>query len=237
VPVEGLSFQHNKPMENNESREELISKGVMGLLLGLALMVAGIFVGRQLHIVWNIWPSTDAVVVRGTVQEVVDVPIAKGGGPYYNYVPQIEFSYTVGGRKYTTSAPSVYSTDSFDQAAANLKGLYARGTHHPIRYNPRNPGEIQFGVIEFGPLAFAFLLLVLGGVVLAIGIRALGKGIAQSPARVPTEQQRVGATVLPFAARTRPEASAATVNCPSCGRQVRVTEDSCPNCLKSLRAA
>jgi hypothetical protein len=224
-------------MENNESKGELISKGVMGLLLGLSLMVAGIWVGRQLHIVWNIWPSTDGVVVRGTVQEVMQVPYTKGGVPFHSYTPRIEFCYTVGGRNYTTEAPSVYSANTFEQAAANLTRMYAPGTHHPIRYNPRNPRDIQFGIIEFGPLAFAFLLLTFGGVLLAIGLKSLLMGYAQGIEQAPAKEQGIPATVLPFAERSRPEPSAATVICPSCGRPVKAIEDNCPNCLKALRAA
>ena len=222
---------HNKPMENKESKGELISQGFMAFGLGLSLMLAGIWVGAQLHIVWNVWPSTDGVVVRGTVQEVVDVPLTKGGGPYYSYVPRIEFRYTVGGRTYSTEAPSVYSADTFDQAGANLSRMYAPGTHHPIRYNPRNPRNIQFGIIEFGPLAFAFLLLAFGGVLSAIGLNSLVMGYAQGV------EQGIPATVLSFADRSRPEPSAATIICPSCGRRVMANEDNCPNCLKALRAA
>ena len=224
-------------MGNKESKAELASQGLMALVLGLSLMVAGIWVGAQLHIVWNVWPSTDGVVVRGTVQEVVDVPYTKGGGPYYSYVPRIEFRYTVSGRHYTTEAPSVYSANTYDQAEANLSRMYAPGTHHPIRYNPRNPRDIQFGIIEFGPLAFAFLLLTFGGVLSAICLKSLLMGYAQGIARAPATAQEIPATVLPFADRSRPEPSAATLICPSCGRRVMANEDNCPNCLKALRAA
>ena len=71
--------RHNNTMDNKESRREAVSKGVMGLLVGLSLMVAGIWAGRQLHIVWNIWPSTDGVVVRGAVQEVLERSLRQGG--------------------------------------------------------------------------------------------------------------------------------------------------------------
>ena len=55
--------------------------------------------------------------------------------------------------------------------------------------------------------------------------------------QAPAKEQGVPATVLPFIDRSRPEPSAATVQCPSCGRPVKATEDTCPNCLKFLRAA
>ena len=224
-------------MDNKEGRGELVSKGVMGLLVGLSLMAAGIWTGRQLHIVWNIWPSTDGVVVRGTVQETLEVPYAKGGRPVHRYTPKIEFRYTVGGQDYTTEAPSVYTADTYQKAAANLVGMYAPGTHHPLRYNPRDPRDIRFGIIQFGPLAFAFLLLI-GGVVLSgVGLDSLVTAYLPRAELAPAKEQGIPATVLPFADPARQEPSAATLRCPSCGRPVQVSADTCPNCLKSLRAA
>jgi hypothetical protein len=115
--------------------------------------------------------------------------------------------------------------------------MYAPGTHHPIRYNPRNPRDIQFGIIELGPLAFAFLLLGFGGVLSAIGLKALLMGYAQGVEQAPVLDQRPSATVRTFADRSRPQPSAATTICPGCGRRVMANEDNCPNCLKALRAA
>src|SRR5271166_5183087 len=57
--------EHNNAMDNQDNKREAVSKGVMGLLVGLSLMLAGIWAGSQLHIVWNTWPCTDGVVVRG----------------------------------------------------------------------------------------------------------------------------------------------------------------------------
>lgn len=224
-------------MDNQEGRRERISKGVAGLLVGLSLILAGIWTGRQLHIVWNTWPSTDGVVMRGIVQEVLQVPYAKGGMPLHRYTPKIEFRYAVGGRAYVTEAHSVYTADTYAQAAANLTGMYAPGTHHPIRYNPRHPGEIEFGVIDFGSLAFSFLLLI-GGVVLAtVGLKTLVAGSTEDVRLAPVKEQGVPASVLPFAERTRQEPPADTIRCPACGRLVMANEDTCPNCLKLLRAA
>ncbi|MGO8789355.1 MAG: DUF3592 domain-containing protein [Terriglobia bacterium] len=224
-------------MDNKRDKEELVSKGALGLLVGLSLMLAGFWAARQLHIVWNIWPSTDGVVVRGAVQEVLQAPYAKGGMPIHRYVPKIEFRYTVGGRNYTTEAQSVYIADTYIQAAANLARMYAPGSHHPIRYNPRDPRDIQFGIIEFGPLAFSLLLLVCGVVVSTIGLNLLVLGYSQGAEVIPAKEQAVPAPVLPFSARGRPAAPEGTLRCPACGRPVKATEDTCPNCLKFLRAA
>jgi hypothetical protein len=229
--------EHNNTMDNQEGKEEMISKGVMGLLVGLSLMVAGIWAGRQLHIAWNIWPSTDGVVVRGGVQEVLQVAYAKGGMPIHRYTPKIEFRYMVSGRDYTTEAPSVYTADTYQKAAANLSRMYAPGTHHPIRYNPRDPRDIRFGIIQFGPLAFSFLLLICGAVLSALGLKSLVMAHPQRAESAPVKEQGIPATVLPFPDRERQEPSAAALHCPACGRPVKAAEDSCPNCLKSLRAA
>jgi hypothetical protein len=148
------SFRHNNLMDNKEMKREMISKGVMALFVGLSLAFVGILACRQLHIVWSVWPSTDGEVVRGTVQEMMNVPYAKGGLPIHSYSPTVEFRYTVSGKVYTTEAPSIFVSDTYDKAAAKLVRLYATGTHHPIRYNPRDPGDIRFGTIEFGALAF-----------------------------------------------------------------------------------
>ncbi len=224
-------------MDNKERREELVSKGVMGLLVGLSLMLAGFWAGRQLHIVWNIWPSTDGVVVRGAVEETLQAPYAKGGMPVHHYTPKIEFRYTVSGNAYTAEAPSVYTTDTYEEAAANLIRMYAPGTHHPIRYNPRDPRDIRFGIIEFGTLAFSFLLLIGGALLSAAGLRWLGMVYWQRVELAPAKEQGMPAAVLPFAVSLRQESSAATLHCPNCGTPVKVTEDVCPNCMKFLRAA
>jgi hypothetical protein len=199
--------------------------------------LAGIWAGRQLHTVWNIWPSTDGAVVRGAVQEILEVPSAKGGMPIHRYTPKIEFRYTVSGRDYITETPSVYTTDTYEKAAQNLARMYAPGTHHPIRYNPRDPREIQFGIIEFGPLAFSFLLLI-GGIALSVvGLKVLVEGYSQRVEEAPAKERGIPATVLPFTDRARQEATAATILCPTCGRPVKATEETCPNCLRFLRAA
>jgi hypothetical protein len=224
-------------MDNKDDRGDLVSQAVLGLLVGFSLMLAGIWAGRQLHIVWNIWPSTDGTVVRATVQESLEVPYAKGGMPVHHYTPQIEFRYTVNGRDYVSEAPSVYTADSYEKASANLARLYAPGTHHPIRYNPRDPRDIQFGVIEFGGLAFSFLLLIVGIAISTLGLDSLVRAYSRRVELAPAEALGVEATVLPFAGRVPQEPLTDTLLCPACGRPVKATEDTCPNCLKFLRAA
>lgn len=227
--------QHSNTMNNKE--REGVSKGVLGLVVGLALMTTGIWGVRQLHIVWNIWPCTDGIVMRGAVQEVFKTPSAKGEMPIRSYAPKVEFRYRAGGQDYTTETLSVYIADTYEQAAASLARMYAPGTHHPIRYNPRNPRDIRFGIIDFGSLAFSFLLLF-GGVALSVmGLNALVLAYPPREELAPAKGPVIPVTVLPLPERARQNPPAAMQRCPACGRPVKATEETCPNCLKFLRAA
>jgi len=223
-------------MDNQDAGKELVSRSVLWIVVGVSLLVAGIVLARQLHIVWNIWPSADGVVVRGTVEEILEAPYAKGGMPVHRYAPRIEFDYAAGGRNYQAEAASVYLADTYEDAAATLGRLYAPGTHHPIRYNPRDPRDIEFGTIEFSSLAFAFLVLVGGVALAAVGLSIAARGYAK-PVEVAREEQGMPAPVLPFAVPTKQDTALSMRRCPACGRPVKITEDTCPNCLKFLRAA
>lgn len=232
-----IPTEHRNPMNEKESMMESVSKGAVGLFVGLALLVAGVWAGRELHIVWNIWPSVDGVVVTGSVEEVLGAPTAKGEPLLHYYKPNVTFRYRALGKEYTTQTTSEYTSDTYQKAAANLLSLYAPGSHHPIRYNPGNPSDIRFGVIDLGPLAFSFLLLIAGVVLSVGGTNSLVIAYSQRIAGAPAAEREVPATVLPFEGRAGVEPAAANLRCPACGRPVAVGEDSCPNCAKSLRAA
>jgi hypothetical protein len=222
-------------MDNKERTRELIGKGLLALLVGLSLMAVGILVDRQLRYVWSFWPSTDGVVVRGTVQETLETPYTKFG-VLRRYTPRIQFQYVVSGRTYISESNSVYTAATFGDAKAKMARLYQPGTHHLLRYNPRDPEDIRFGSIQSAPLGLAFLLVFFGVVVLAVGLNWTVLGFSRRRERAAPKEQ-VPTTVLPFADRTRPEPTEATVVCPGCGRRVEAGEDNCPNCLRPLRAA
>lgn len=224
-------------MNTNQTTRDMARHGAIGLLAGISLLAAGIWAGRQLHIVWNIWPSVDGVVAGGTVEEVPEMPSAKSGMIVHRYKPSVQFRYAVGGKEYTTQAASEYTADTYQQAARNLTRMYGLGTHHPIRYNPRNPHDIRFGIIAFGPLAFSFLLLVSGAVLSVISANSLVSLYAQRLRYAPARAQGAPGTILPFEERAGVEPAAVTLRCPACGRPVEPGEDTCPNCLRSLRAA
>ena len=66
-------------MNAKKPARETAAKGILGLLIGLSLLAVGVWAGRQLRIVWSLWPSADGVVVSGAVEEVVEVASAKAG--------------------------------------------------------------------------------------------------------------------------------------------------------------
>jgi len=224
-------------MDADEIGRDSASKGALGLLVGLALVAAGVWMGRQLHIVWSIWPSTDGVVTSSSVVEILEVPSSKGSLLVHRYKPKVEFRYTAAGKQYTTQAESEYTADTYQGAARKLARLYSPGTHHPIRYNPRDPGEIRFGTITFASLVPSFVLLIAGIVLSVWGANSLLLAYSRRLGRAAVAERGIPAVVVPFEERSRVEPAAAILHCPACGRPVEANQDSCPNCLKSLRAA
>lgn len=176
-------------------------------------------------------------MVGGAVQEILPDQHAKGGFLTYEYTPQIEFRYAVSGKDYTAGPPSDYVTDTYDHAATMLAGMYAPGTHHPLLYNPRDPRVIRFGIIDFGAVAFS-LLLIFGGVTLSVaGSYSLIMTYWQRAKLARAMKRARSAELLAYVQSARQKPSAAKIYCASCGRPVQPNEDTCPNCLKSLRAA
>jgi len=91
--------------------------------------------------------------------------------------------------------------------------------------------------LERGPLAFS-LLLLMAGVALCVGgahdlLTAYALRFTSAPE---SAKEAVGAT-LPFEGPSPAAPATATLRCHACGRTVEAGQDTCPNCLKSLRAA
>jgi hypothetical protein len=209
--------------------------------MGLCLLAAGIWVARGLHTVWNTWSSTDGVVVRGQVEEFTLYPTARGAAPLRRYRPRVEFRYSVAGKQYTREVGSDSSYDTHNQALGHLLTTYAPGSHHAVRYNPKDPTDIGFGVVDASTLLLALLFVVLGAGAVARGANTLVIATAKRGVRLAPSLE-AGAQAPGQVVELRPQpaagsATGATVVCPSCGRQVEANQDTCPNCSKSLRAA
>ncbi len=88
------------------------------------------------------------------------------------YQAEIEFRYTVDGKEYTTPSSSPYRSSSYAEIKQKAK-TYARGTTHPIRYNPADPNDIRFDAgCNFG---FFFLPVMFGGMAIIFG--GVGAGL------------------------------------------------------------
>jgi len=222
-------------MNEKGTLHEYLSRSTLAFGVGLSLLFAGYWAGRQLHTVWNSWPVVDGVVTNSAVAEILEVPIAKGDGEFHQYQPSVNLRYQVGGQEYTTELPLGYTTTTYQQASADLQSHHAPGTHQAIRYNPRNARDIRFGGLDRGPLAFSFLLIIAGVALCVEGSKDLLKAFWLRMASKP--ELKAPRVTLPFEGQAPAAGATATLRCPACGRTVEAGQDSCPNCLKSLRAA
>lgn len=235
------AHEHSIPMDDKEVTQLARSSGLLLLLMGVCLLMAGIWVARDLHTIWNTWSSVDGVVVRGSVEEFTLYPTARGAVPLRRYRPRVEFRYFVLGKPYTRQVASDSSYDTYNEALGHLLATYPPASHHAIRYNPKDPTEIGFGVVNAGTLLLAFVLLVLGAGFAARGVNTLvtattKRRVLLAPSLEPGA--RAPAQVVELS--PRPAAglgSVATLRCPSCGEQVEANRDNCPKCSRSLRAA
>jgi hypothetical protein len=161
------------------------------------LAIAGYTANRQ-NTILKTWPTVEAEVSRSEVTQGVD----NEGNTMYGL--HLEFTYTVNGKEFSTSASAPYRSSS-RKSMREKAATYAVGTRHPIRYDPSDPEEIRFDAgYNFG---FFFVPLLLGGmglVFLVIGL-ALFRSGAIAPAL-----------------------------CPACGQPIDGDQDSCPHCTAPL---
>lgn len=234
-------LEHNIPMKNGKDELETAGNGATWILLGLVLLGVGGWTGWRFHTAWYGWPSVDATVVGGGVEEFYQYPTARGGRTMLRFKSRVEFRYAFSNQVYLTKAWLDSSAASYQEAQNRLAAAYAPGTHHAIRCNPEDPGDIRFGTPDFGELAFSLLLLAAGLVIGASGARSFATAYSsRADFARPSWFQRAKAAgrVLRFPFRS-PAGSgrAATIRCPGCGESVGADQSICPKCSSSLRAA
>jgi len=225
-------------MDNKKDTRGICRKGVFGLLFGLLLLVGG-WMGWNFHIVWHAWPTVVAEVMGGDVKGVSIHPTARGGVTTSRFRPRIEFRYTLHDKEYITKAWLDPSADSYQKARKTLD-RYPPGSRQVIRYSPKDPTDIRMGAPALSMPAFWMVLMALGLLLCAMGVRAFVIAAEANVSNVPGFWQRVRISGRALGFRTRPMPRSevvGTLRCPSCGRQVEVNQETCPNCSKSLRAA
>ncbi len=228
-------------MNNRNDALEKPGAGVFGVLLGLLLLVLGAWMGWEFHAVWYGWPSLNAEAVGGEVVESYQFPTARGGLPRRQFRLGVELRYALHENEYLTKVWVDSQADTYEKARASLQSAYAPGSRYLIRYNPKDPTDVRFGSPDFSMLVFSVLLVAAGLVVCVMGASGFamayaGRGV--SSALRWRKRAKASGQVSGIGTQASPGAGAApTLHCPSCGRQVKPNEDTCPNCLKSLRAA
>jgi hypothetical protein len=139
--------------------------GQLFVLLGILMLGAAIWTGKQQYDVLNHWPKVEAEVTSSRVAQGLD---SEGT---MMYKAAIEFRYAVDGREFSAPAASNISTSNFASVKREVD-RYAVGTRHPIRHNPENPNDLRFDAGY--TIGFFFLPVLLGG----MGIVFAGVGIA-----------------------------------------------------------
>ena len=94
------------------------------LFVGLCLVIAGLGVARQLHIIWHPGRSADGMVTGGKVEEFTQIPTWRGGVPVRRFRPRVEFKYIVGCNEYTKAVPSDSGYGSYEAALKHLLGTF-----------------------------------------------------------------------------------------------------------------
>lgn len=183
--------------------------GAIFFFVGLGMLVGAFFFGRKQLTILNTWPVAQAEVLSS---EVTTHESSDNGSNTYGVL--VEFRFTVDGREHTASSTRGYTT-SFRGSMQRTADRFARGTRHPIHYNPHEPTDIRFNAGY--SLEFFGIPAFLGG----MGLLFAGVGFAVM--RKKTHAHAVAAGALPG---DTPSGGA----CPTCRTPAPAGEKFCPNC-------
>ncbi|HVP48132.1 MAG TPA: DUF3592 domain-containing protein [Bryobacteraceae bacterium] len=131
--------------------------------LGILVVAAALWVIHGRYVIFKFWPTVDAQVTKSVVSG--PIRMERGDRVYYT---RIEFQFLAAGKQYTASARDKSDDRNGAQMVANT---YSAGTHHTIRYNPANPNDIRFDVVNMfeTPVAVG----IFGVAMLVVGLRWL----------------------------------------------------------------
>lgn len=156
--------------------------GRLLLIAGAILIVAGLLVGGFMTKVFfdaranRSWPSTTGQVVESRLE--IDRPnrrrtSGQRSGRRRSYDAVVRYSYTVGGRSYTSdrfSAATDFFSSSNQNRTRDFLNRYPVGANVTVFYNPRQPGS---AVLERGGFRALQWGLLLGLAPLLAGLAAL----------------------------------------------------------------
>jgi hypothetical protein len=100
------------------------------------------------------WPKTSGYIIHSSVSEKIDDENDK-----ITYHPEIVFSYSVYGKKYTSDKRGIaIRTDFHDKLSADsIANLYTEGSLVTVHYNPN---KHSFAVLETGSGKLHFLVIM-----------------------------------------------------------------------------
>ena len=125
------------------------------------------FFWRQVQVLRN-WPETEAQVLRS---EVVTAPPS---GHENVYRAELQVLYTVDGQPVTSELTSFESTNY--EATLQRTQQFPVGSHHEVRYDPKNPAQARIGAgwsrtffaLPLIVMSLALFFTLAGAVLLAI---------------------------------------------------------------------
>ena len=137
----------------NERSGTLQAIGVANLIICVIMLIfSAPFYLHQISVLRN-WPTTDAQILRSDV--VVD-RISKNEQLYSAHIGLL---YTVDGKPITTDLTS-FQDQNYAKTRARANE-YVVGSHHEIRYDPRDPMQARIGA-GWNARFFALPLIVSG---------------------------------------------------------------------------
>ena len=149
----------------NESSGTLQAIAVACLIIGVILVIFSLpFYVHQIGVL-RAWPTADAQVLRS------DVTVDRISQHEQFYSAHIGLLYTVDGKPITTEVTS-FQDQNYDKTRARANEFQV-GSHHEIRYDPRDPLQARIGA-GWNARFFALPLIVSGcGAVFGIIATAL----------------------------------------------------------------
>jgi hypothetical protein len=119
---------------------------IIAILTGLIFCAAAVIfiVGqlrqREKRQISATWPSTEARIIRSSIEE--EERVAEKQRRYTVYKPHIEYSYSVNGQTYTnTTIDFADLAATHAERAKNLISQYPAGASTTVFYNPGHPAE------------------------------------------------------------------------------------------------
>ncbi len=140
--------------------------GWLFTLIGVGLLLGGLWLGHSVRKMLRTWPAIDAQVRTSRVHRYVQQGSSKDRGSVTYFEVVVELGYSAEGREYVSPASDVRnSSKDANQALA----LYAPGSGHEIRYNPDDPNEITLVESDSARGLASYILSGIGAVFVLLG--------------------------------------------------------------------